>query len=143
MTPPAPAAESVHRVRMREEFKPVSSRHLLLFLLNCLVFKFGDPAALEANQVVMMGPTHLGFILSVAPVKIMHLQEVVIRQQFQCPVDRRPGDRQPFPPQRLIQFFRTEMTPSRKCLIRDMAPLDGQLEPLFPQEDLLIHGVPS
>ena len=56
----------------------VLSRHPILFLLDIRVLKLGNPSTLEADQVIMVMPSQPTLVEAISPVKIVHLQEIML-----------------------------------------------------------------
>ena len=63
-----------------------------LFLLYLLILKFNNAAALQTNQMIMVVPPQATLIQAVSPIEVMDLQEIVLGQKPQRPVDRCPGN---------------------------------------------------
>ena len=75
-------AQSVNLVGMGHYLKTVMSCHLLLLRFDTRILKLGDPSAFEANQVVMVVPPESALVETVAPVKIVDIQDLMSGQKF-------------------------------------------------------------
>lgn len=116
-------------------------RHFLLLPLDLRVLKLCDPAAPEADEVIMMMSSQPAFIKTVAAVKIMHIQDIAARQKLQGPIDGRPGDPRMLLAKRFIQVFGAEMPVVQKGPLEKPFPLLCQFQSLIPKNRLQVdHG---
>ena len=53
-------------------------RNLFLFLLNRLILKFNNAAALQTNQMIVVVPSQTALIQAVSPIEVVDLQEIVL-----------------------------------------------------------------
>ena len=100
--------------------------HFVLLLLDLFIFKLHDPPAFQADEVIVVMPAHATFIQAVSPIEIMDLQEAVLGQKPQRPINRRPGNSGlPFL-QLAIKLLRAEVPMAGKCLGHRLSTLSGE-----------------
>ena len=109
-----PAAVTVKRERMLLELEALLSCDLLLPLLDLGVIKLLDPAALQANQVVVM-LAFVEFEHRFARLEIAALEQTGLLELRQDAIDRCQPDILPFGQQLLVDVLGTHV-PMRAVL---------------------------
>ena len=77
---------------MVERFKTVALRDCVLKGFECVVFKFNDLAAIEANQVIMVAPCRGGFVPGFAVPKFSWRREPQTGEELQGSINGRVAD---------------------------------------------------
>ncbi len=80
--------------------------NFLLEALDLGIFKLNDPAAMDTNQMVMVGPFHHSFVIFLSPSKVVFLNHLLLGQEMERPIDCGLGDALVFLAKRIPQFIR-------------------------------------
>ena len=109
----------------------VMPRYLLLFLLDLRILKLGDPLAPQTQEVVVVMSPQPTCVETVAPIEIMHFQEVTLCQKPKRAVNRCPGDSRPAFAKLFIQLLCTEVPVSGEGLGDGLPALSCEFKTLF------------
>ncbi len=128
------------------QFHPMALRHksivlkdLFLKFLDPGIHDLDEPAALGADQMIMM-PVIRGMFITAQTILALELfTKARLTQKPQGPVDRGAAYAWMFPLDITVDLVHRQMFGARKNRPKDMHPLDAKLEPLAG--DIVLKGL--